>query len=375
MRDNKNILLILLVLSFLLSLLTIFVVAEGGIPSVSAKSSTLYEPTTNDFLLEKNADLRLPMASTTKIMTALIAIEKCDLNEEVIIPKEATGIEGSSIYMKEGDRISVKDLIYSVLLQSANDAATALAIKIGGDVKGFADIMNEYASKLGLKNTRFQNPHGLDEKDHYTTARDLALLASAALKNDAFKAICSTYKHTFMLSDSPRVIFNHNKLLKRYDGAIGVKTGFTDESGRCLVSAAERNGICLIAVTMNAPDDWNDHTKMLNFGFDNYEAIPMTDLCQSDFIIPIKNGTANTVKATVKDAQQTLVHRKGEAPLAAKTTLIDGVNAPVEIGDKLGEIKFYRGNELALTLDIVSEESVAQIKKNKNLFDFLKELF
>ena len=202
MLDNKNILLILLVLSLLLSLLTVFVVAEGGIPAVSAKSSVLYEPVTKSFLYEKNADTRLPMASTTKIMTALLAIERLDLDEVVVIPKEATGLEGSSIYLNENDEIKVCDLIYSVLLQSANDAATALAIKISGDTKTFADEMNKRAKQLGLNDTSFENPHGLDSQNHYTTAHDLAVIASEALSNDVFKEICSTYKHSFYISEA-----------------------------------------------------------------------------------------------------------------------------------------------------------------------------
>ena len=174
MGDNKNILLILLVLSFLLSLLTIFVVAEGGIPTVNARSSVLYEPVSGTFILEKDANTRLPMASTTKIMTALLAIERLNLDEVVKIPAEATGIEGSSVYLKENDELTVRDLVYSVLLQSANDAATALALIVSGDVKSFADEMNARAREIGLCDTNFENLHGLDSENHYTTAHDLA---------------------------------------------------------------------------------------------------------------------------------------------------------------------------------------------------------
>ena len=373
MRDNKNILLILLVLTFLLSLLTIFVVAEGGVPSVSGRSSALYEPSTKEFVLLKNADERLPMASTTKIMTALIAIEKCDLSELVVIPAEATGIEGSSVYLRAGDVVTVRDLVYSVLLQSANDAATALAIKISGDVKSFADVMNARAEELGLKDTHFENPHGLDADEHYTTAHDLALLAACALENDIFRTICSTYKYSFVISDSIRTVINHNKLLKRYDGAFGVKTGYTDESGRCLVSAAEKDGVTLIAVTLNAPDDWRDHTKMLDYGFSQFDAVSLSSVTETEISIPVSDGKQDTLVAKIADAGTLITQRKGSAPLKVNT-LINNISAPVKKGDIVGSVSVYDGEVLRLTADIVADEDVYRADDG-GIFDFIKNIF
>ena len=202
-------------------------------PSVSAQSAYVIEADRLETVFEKNADLRLPMASTTKIMTALVAIENCDTESIVKVPSEAVGIEGSSAYLRENDSVKMIDLLYSVMLESANDSAAALAVTVGGSIEGFADLMNEKAKNLGLQNTHFTNPHGLDDPEHYTTARDLAKLTVAALNNDAFLKIVSTYSaELFTDSDGiARRAINHNKLLKSLDGAIGVKTGFTKKSG------------------------------------------------------------------------------------------------------------------------------------------------
>ena len=375
MWDNKNLLLILLVLSLLLSLITIFVVAEGGVPTVSARSSVLYEPISQEFIYEKNSSLRLPMASTTKIMTALLAIERCDLNEEVTVPKEATGIEGSSVYLKPNDVISVRDLVYSVLLQSANDAATALALKISGDINSFSNLMNERAKEIGLCDTSFENPHGLDSSNHYTTARDLAVLASVALKNDTFKRICSTYKYSFYISDTQRTVVNHNKMLKLYKGADGVKTGYTDKSGRCLVSSATRDGLTLIAVTLDAPDDWSDHKKLLDMGFRDYEAIKLSDITPTEFTISVSGGEKNFVKATLNSTDYAFSRKKSDASLHSQITVNDNVTAPISKGAAVGKIVIYEGDSVYREYDLVTADEVKAQKQNINFTDFLKEHF
>ena len=191
---------------------------------ISAKSAVLYVPETDNFIYSKNSRERLPMASTTKIMTALIAIEECEGDEVVKIDDSAIGVEGSSAYLRQGDELTMNELVYALLLQSANDAAVAIACHIGGSIEGFADIMNKRAVYLGLSNTHFENPHGLDDENHYTTAEDLAKLAGAALANTKFKEIASTYKKSFVTEERSRTYVNHNKLLKMYDGCIGVKT-------------------------------------------------------------------------------------------------------------------------------------------------------
>lgn len=268
MKNPKERIAIFTVFLLLLFILYSITISSAGALSVSAKSAALYNPTTKSFLYTKNADIPLPMASTTKIMTALVAIENCPLEKEVLVSDKAIGTEGSSLYLKSGEILTMCDLLMGLMLRSANDAAAAIAYEISGSIEGFADKMNEKAAELGLSNTHFTNPHGLDDEKHYTTAKELALIAAAALENDTFRQIVSSKKCTIKNSDGEvRLLINHNKLLNMYDGAIGVKTGFTKRSGRCLVGAAERNGTTLISVTINAPDDWRDHTALFDYGF------------------------------------------------------------------------------------------------------------
>ena len=239
-RKLKYIAAVLISIQFAL-LLPLKVFASSEL-NLSAKSAVLYEPTTGEFLYEKNANLRLGMASTTKIMTALIALESLDLDQEIAVDDRAIGIDGSSIYLERGEIMGAEELIYSLMLRSANDAAEALAYEISGSIEAFCELMNEKAHSLGLENTSFKNPHGLDAKEHFTTAHDLAIISAEALKNQKFKEISSTYKKVVESNFQTRTLVNHNKLLKMYDGCIGVKTGYTQACGRSLVGAAERDG-------------------------------------------------------------------------------------------------------------------------------------
>ena len=235
--------------------------------AVSAEKAILMDAATGRVLYEKNADERSLIASTTKIMTALIVAEQCNVLDRVRIPKEAVGIEGSSMYLREGEILTVQELLYGLMLHSGNDAAIALAIYCGGTVEGFVDLMNDKARQLGLKNSHFENPNGLDAPGHCATARDLAVLASYAMKNPIFYKTVSAKNVTV----GERYLHNHNKMLWRYDGADGVKTGYTRAAGRILVSSATRENRRLIAVTINGPDDWNDHTALLDRGFSGFE--------------------------------------------------------------------------------------------------------
>lgn len=233
-------------------------------PSVSAKSAILYDCTASRVLYEKDADRQSLIASTTKIMTGLLVCERCQMDDAVQIPDQAVGVEGSSLYLKQGETLCVEDLLYGLMLQSGNDAAVALAIHCGGSVEEFVVLMNQKAAELQLTNTHFANPNGLDDEQNYSTAHDLAVLSQYALVNPIFAQTVATKTATL---GGNRSVANHNKLLWRYDGCIGVKTGFTRAAGRILVSAAERDGRRLVAVTIGAPDDWNDHTKLLDYGF------------------------------------------------------------------------------------------------------------
>jgi len=217
-------------------------------------------------LYEKNAGERSLIASTTKIMTALIVCEQCNVLDRMRIPREAVGIEGSSMYLREGEVLTLQELLYGLMLHSGNDAAVALAIYCGGTVEGFAQLMNDKARNLGLKGTHFENPNGLDSPGHYSTARDLAVLAAYAMENPVFAKTVSARQ----VKIGQRYLTNHNKLLWRFEGADGVKTGFTKAAGRILVSSAKRDGRRIVAVTIDDGDDWNDHMALLEAGFSQF---------------------------------------------------------------------------------------------------------
>ena len=248
------------------ALLAAILFVPAGASAISAEKGFLTDAVTGKVLFEKKADERSLIASTTKIMTALVVCEQCNVLDRMRIPKEAVGIEGSSMYLQEGEILTIQELLYGLMLQSGNDAATALAIYCGGTVEGFAELMNDKARALGLKNTHFVNPSGLDDPNHFSTARDLAHLAAYAMQNPVFRQTVSTK----VVNVAGRRLANHNKLLWRVGGVDGVKTGYTRAAGRILVSSAVQKGRRLIAVTIQAPNDWNDHQQMLENGFKNY---------------------------------------------------------------------------------------------------------
>ena len=260
-------------------------------PRLSARSATLMDAATGRLLYASHAEDPSLIASTTKIMTALAICEAGDLDRTVTIPPEAVGIEGSSMYLKAGEVLSVRDLLYGLMLRSGNDAAAALALADSGSLPGFVQKMNDRAAALGLQHTHYANPHGLDSDENYSTAHDLALLTRYALQNPDFSAIVSTKSITI----GDRILTNHNKLLWQYPGAVGVKTGYTKTSGRILVSAAERDGRCLIAVTISDPNDWADHTALLDYGFSQFSDRRILSRGQVVGSVPVVNGEFDSV--------------------------------------------------------------------------------
>ena len=329
--------------------------AEGGIiatagdaslpappADLSAKGAVLIEASSGAVVYQKNQDLRLPMASTTKIMTALVAIESLPLDTLVTVTEESVGVEGSSIYLTAGEVLTLEDLLYALLLESANDAAETIAIAVAGSVAAFADLMNQKATFLGLSSTHFVNPHGLDAEDHYTTAAELATLTVAALENPDFRRICATKRHVIPLQgeNGARVLINHNRLLSSYEGCIGVKTGYTKKTGRCLVSAAERDGVRLVAVTLGAPDDWRDHTAMLDYGFSLYRAVT---LCEPAFYhapMPIFSGDCDFLMVENVDLLSVVLPRDhGRILCVVERRRFDF--APITVGQTVGRLCFY----------------------------------
>ncbi len=340
--------------------------------SVSAKSAILIEGDSGEIIYEKNASLPLPMASTTKIMTGIVAIENCDNLDKIYkIPKESIGVEGSSIYLKEGEELSVRQLLYALMLESANDASVALAIIIDGSVDSFVEKMNNKALELGLENTHFENPHGLDSESHYSSAYDLAILAKYALDNPVFAEIVSTKKMTIPLNngDGTRVLINHNKLLRMYEGANGVKTGFTKRTGRCLVSSAEVCGVKLIAVTINAPDDWRDHTSLFDYGFELYQNVHLAS--SGDYVIelPIQNGKKSTVLCTNKDGLSVTLKKENQS-IRAVLEAPRMIYAPILKGDTVGKLVFYNNDEKIGEIELISLENIKNIDY-KNFFERL----
>ena len=260
--------------------------------AVSAKRAYVLDAVSGRVLFERNSDERSLIASTTKIMTALVVCEQCNVLDRMRIPKEAVGIEGSSMYLQEGEVLTLQELLYGLMLSSGNDAAVALAIYCGGTVEGFAELMNDKARNLGLTGTHFENPNGLDSPGHYSTARDLGKLAAYAMKNPIFRKTVSAKS----VRAGNRYLTNHNKLLWRLEGADGVKTGYTKAAGRVLVSSAERQGRRLIGVTIDAPDDWNDHCALLNEGFSRFDLRQIVAAGEEVGTLEVLGGEAQRVR-------------------------------------------------------------------------------
>lgn len=360
---------VILILILLFSLISVSAaqVSEGGI-CVSAKSAALYQPDTGRFAFTKNSKRRMPMASTTKIMTALVAIENISsLDEAVEVDESSIGTEGSSAYLKSGDVVTVEELLYALLLQSANDAAVALAVHIGGSVDAFADMMNERAEKMGLSDTHFANPHGLDADGHYTTAEDLAKIAAEAIDNETIYSIVSTYKKTLINDERRRTYVNHNKLLNLYDGAIGVKTGFTDEAGRCLVGAAERDGVRLISVTLDAPSDWQDHEKMLDFGFDRFVGVTLAEVYEYGYDIPLIDKEGETLRVTNTD-ELSIVYEGDVGKIEKNVNLPRFISSPVKKGDIIGTVSFTVCGRDVGSVNLCAVEDSIVIVEQKNIF-------
>lgn len=363
-REKLIIITLLFAILFVLFSITIFSISDI---SLSAKSAVLYQPQTNDFVYTKNCDAMLPMASTTKIMTALVAIENFDLDEKVAVSDEAIGIEGSSLYLKRGEVLTMRDLLSGLMLRSANDAAAAIACAVSGDISSFAKKMNEKALELGLKNTNFTNPHGLDNENHYTTARELAIISAEALKNETFKEIVSSKKEIITNSmGESRLVINHNKLLNLYDGAIGIKTGFTKRSGRCLVGASEKDGLTFITVTINAPNDWEDHIKLFDYGYSILENRHIASIGDFSYQIPIVNSKNDFV--CVKNNEEfNMIMYKNASDVKTHVKLARYTTAPINENQIIGKVVFTLDNKYIGEIDLITENSVNK-KENKKLF-------
>lgn len=342
---------------------------EAGAVSTSAASSCLIEAETGEVLFAENENERRAMASTTKIMTAILTIEAGDLDREFTVDDYAIMVEGTSMGLQKGDRVSRRDLLYGILLPSGNDAANAAAVSVSGSISGFVKLMNKKAEELNLANTHFVTPSGLDAEGHYTTALDLARLTAYAMKNELFREIvsCKSKQLEYGNPPYPRTLYNSNKMLVKYEGAIGVKTGFTDNARRCLVSAAERDGVTLIAVTLADGDDWNDHIKMLDYGFTQAAAYSLETGCSARVSVA---GTGKTVGVYAENASLALT-ADNRTRLERRVLLPRMVYGSVQKGDKLGSIEFYLNGKNVKSVPLLAAESVAEDERELNFFQRL----
>ncbi len=346
--------------------------------SVSAKYACVIDALTGNVLFEKNAYEKHSMASTTKIMTALVALENSNLSDIVTASKNAAGTEGSSIYLKPGEEITMEDLLYGLMLASGNDAAIAIAEHIGGTVENFAEMMTKKAKEIGAKNTSFKNPNGLDSDGHFTTAYDLALITRKALKNDTFKQIVSSKTKTISngTENYKRTLTNHNKLLNQYSGCIGVKTGYTKKTGRCLVSAAERNGFSVIAVTLNAPDDWNDHKNMLDYAFNTYTPKPLIIKDMILKTIPVENGSSHRLELlAAEDYYITLTSQNVLSDIKLNYKTPSKIKAPIKKGDQIGSISIYYKNDFLAEINLLAGIDIEYVEPPEPTFtEILKKI-
>ncbi len=354
-------------------------VPSGGAPSLSAKSAVLVDGDDGTVVYAKNEHEKLAIASTTKIMTSLLTLEEAKKNDRAVtITPEMIRVEGSSMYLHAGDRLTLSGLAAGMLLVSGNDAANSAAIAVGGSLDAFAAKMNAKAAALGMKDTHFVTPSGLDDAQHYSTAYDMALLAGAALRNPDFaKLACEkTAKVTFLNPPQTRTLKNHNKLLTLYAGCDGIKTGFTDKAGRCLVSSAQKNGVHLVAVTLNDPDDWKDHAALFDYGFSRLERHRIDDSAYR-VTVPIVGGVKGEVQ--VRGTAGDSIVTDSRQPMTRSVELPRFVYAPVREGQVLGIVRYVRAGRTVAQTELLSAENVAQPPARKNwlqrLWEWMQDLF
>lgn len=331
--------------------------AEAGIDT-QAQAIALIDLDSGKLLEGENCDLKLPMASTTKIMTALITLENCDTDEVITVPDEAVGVEGSSIYLEKSERIGVIDLLYGLMLASGNDAAVALAIHVSGSVGAFVDLMNERAESLGLENTHFITPNGLHDAKHLTTAYELCLISREALKNETFSKIVSTKYYKAQSGIKPRTFKNKNSLLWDYEGAFGVKTGYTMAAGRCLVFGAERNGVRVVGAVLNCRPMFETAAKLMDHAFENY--VKVTAVEENAVILKtfVQNSGGSILEVQAKDCIMILMQKSSHSSLRLAPALSDDLSAPLSKGDSVGMLYLYDTDELVGSCELIAANDV-----------------
>ena len=334
-------------------------------PGVSAQSAILISGDDGTVIFEKNAHERLAMASTTKIMTALLTLEEAERAGDPVIDitEEMVRVEGSSMGLQAGNRLTLTNLTSGMLLASGNDAANAAALYLGESQEGFAKLMNARAREIGMEETNFVTPSGLDDDEHYSTAYDMALLGREAMMNDEFARIAgSSALQVEFIEPEQRVSYtNHNKLLRIYDGCIGIKTGFTKKAGRTLVSAARREGTTLIAVTLNAPDDWDDHTAMFDYGFETVKTVQLGGEALPE-TLPVAGSDKQGVTLRMGQRLSMTLPIEQAQGVESRVLLPRFLYAPVLAGERVGRVQYLMGGEEIYSVPIIASEEAGALE-------------
>lgn len=364
MKKIISLILALLAITTMFSVKTLNVYADNTIVA-PARAMVVLEGNTNEVLYEFKKDLRLPMASVTKIATAILAIENCDLDEVIRVDDSAVGIEGTSIYLNYDEEITMENLLYGLMLASGNDCAMAIACHIGGEggSEKFVSMMNDFAQKLNLENTHFDNPHGLDSETHYTSAYDLAVITSYALKNETFKEIVSTEYKTINGNDitGDRYLKNKNKLLFSRDDCIGVKTGFTDNAGRCLVNACEKDGMQIISVVLNCGPMFEECERLTNLAYDNFKLKTFVEPYSYVSNIKVENGDKEEIGIATINGFKKVIKIVDEEKYRVEYIIPNSIVAPVELDTVVGSVKVYFEEEEIFNEDLYAIDSSRNI--------------
>lgn len=343
----------------------------------SAEVYVLYCVENGQVVNSKNKNKKMKPASTTKIMTSLLALEESASNNKEVVFTEDMIAEGSSMYLKVGEKVKLSDLATGMMMSSGNDAANATALSIAKSTEKFAELMNERARQIGMTNTNFVTPSGLDDENHYSTAYDMALLMSYALENEDFAKLASQKSATvnFVEPSSKSVTYsNHNRLLKMYDYCIGGKTGYTMAAGRCLVSAARKDNLTFVCVTLNDKNDWNDHIALYNYGFEQYSAFYSDD---SNFYadVPCVGGKSDSIVISGEKDALFVVESKDKSKIKQKIYADSFVYAPVKKNEAVGRIDYILNGKTIYSVNLIATDKVEIKKERKSIFTKIKELF
>lgn len=340
--------------------------ASSDPPELQARAAVLMDMETGRVLYSKNEHDRLPPASTTKIMTALVALEHGDLGRVIVAPPSVTGVEGTSAYLVPGEQHTLEEMLYALLLNSANDVASAIAWGVSGDEAGFVALMNEKARELGLRDTHFVNSHGLPAEGHYSSAYDLAQIARAAMGNETFRRIVRTYTRPWKGDQWETVLVNRNRLLKEYEGTTGIKTGYTREAGWCLVASAERKGVSLIAVVLNSTGNgvWEDAKALLDYGFNNYQKVIVIE--QGAPVLKMKSGSR--LVRVVAGQTAGLLKMSGDPSLPEGEIILTKQSSRFGRGEQVGEIRYFLKGEQVAAVPLIAADSTGWFLGWKDLW-------